>query len=532
MKKFLEYLNSIDDRSKDLIITGVEYDYNSNRIVIKAQYTCDTFLDDVRKKLENAIYEYFDKKIAVELKLKKYIIDTDVIKSYVMSYVSANFASVLQSDNTFAVDVNLREEDGVYVIVIKTNAENDAHLRQSGFEDSILEYLRRVTKEDYDIKMLVVDSDSEYDADILQQRYSLLNNNNFEHIEYNPIEISSIHNLVGEIDVDFVYPIATFTTEQKSAVIVGEVSYYRVSEYESRFKNKDGTSKTAKRVNFVLKDGSDKMNCVYFPNNADVEKIEELSDGEKIVVKGDIVDNEDRGLSFKVKAIALCAFEPFVKPERVVEAKTVNDKYYYVSPKPYVSANQSDLFVKEEKIDEFLLNNDVVVFDLETTGLNVAECQIIEIGAVKMRQGRIVETFETLVKPIGHIPDDATAVNNITDEMVAECYNIDQIFPDFYKFIDGCVLVAYNIAYDCGVLQAYGDKNGFAINNKQVDALKLAKKALPEYKSHKLGKVVKILNITLDNAHRAIFDTIATAEVLKVTLNMLSEEDKKQILGE
>ena len=72
MKKFLEYLNSIDDRSKDLIITGVEYDYNSNRIVIKAQYTCDTFLDDVRKKLENAIYEYFDKKIAVELKLKKY----------------------------------------------------------------------------------------------------------------------------------------------------------------------------------------------------------------------------------------------------------------------------------------------------------------------------------------------------------------------------------------------------------------------------------------------------------------------------
>ena len=232
-----------------------------------------------------------------------------------------------------------------------------------------------------------------------------------------------------------------------------------------------------------------------------------------------------------VRKIAKCTYEPYVAKEPEIEKKTVNQDYKHIFPRPYTAKLQSDLFDKGEVVDQFLLDNEVVVFDLETTGLNIAECEIIEIGAVKLRAGQIVETFDTLIKPKKPIPPDATAVNNITDEMVEDCLSIEQIFPDFYKFIDGTVLVAYNIDYDYGVLKTFGDKNGYIIANKQVDALKLAKRALPQYKSHKLGKVVKILGITLDNAHRALFDTIATAEVLKVTLNMLSKEDKDQIIN-
>ena len=528
MTNLLKFLCTKDEIYKDIIITSVEFLTKQNLLRIKLQYTCDVFSDVDRENLETYILEYFGNSFELECKIKKYLIDEDVIKYYVFKYIQENHPSVCINGN-ISILVNAIES-GLYKIKIGLSVENFAYLKALLIEEKLTDYLVTITKEEYEIELYELEQDKFSNIDILEERYQMLNSSdNIKIIDYDPIEIKSIENIIGQVDVDFVYPIASFTSADK-VVLAGTISHLRVSEYESKYKNKDGTARISKRVNFLLNDGSEKMSCVYFPVIADLEKIDKIEEGMKIVAIGDLDDRDDR-LSCKVKSIAKCEFEPYEKKEKPIELKTVNSNYMYIFPKVYEKTTQSDFLTTSEKIDKFLMENEVVVFDLETTGLNVNECEIIEIGAVKMRNGEVIETFDTLIKPKAPIPPDATAINNITDEMVSECLGIEKVFPDFYKFIDGCVLVAYNIEYDYGCLKAYGDKNGYVINNRQVDALKLAKKALPEYKSHKLGKVVKVLNITLDNAHRALFDTIATAEVLKVTLNMLTDEDKRLLLN-
>ncbi len=528
MNNLLNYLYTQDEIFKQIVITSVEYQLTSNILVVKAQYTCDTFSDVSKEKLASSISEFFGRTMRVEIKCKKYYVDEDVITQYITDYIVTKLPSVdLNTDNQH-IDVAI-SGDNMYIVNIYLAADSYAYLDKLNFVDTIRDYLQLITKEEYTINLISIDTSSHND-DILTEREHVVKSSDIAQIiDYEPIEVNNITNIIGDISADFVYPIASIVGQEK-AIFCGTIKYYRVTEYESRFKSKDGTVKKSQRANFVLFDGSGRINCVLFPKQSDIEKLEDLSDEEQVIVAADIEDNEERGLSCKIKSIAKCTFSPYQEPVKEIKKKSVNADYKYIFPKPYIVKTQSDLFTEAEVVDEYLLNNEIVVFDLETTGLNVNECEIIEIGAVKMRGGQIVETFDTLVKPKLPIPADATKVNNITNEMVADCLDIDKVFPDFYKFIDGTVLVAYNIAYDCGVLQAYGDKNGYDINNKQLDALKLARIALPGYKSHKLGKVVKLLNIKLDNAHRALFDTIATAEVLKVTLNMLTKEDKEGIL--
>ena len=99
----------------------------------------------------------------------------------------------------------------------------------------------------------------------------------------------------------------------------------------------------------------------------------------------------------------------------------VPKRYTRVFPEPYVETTQENLFGGFKEIEnEYLLSNDFVVFDLETTGVNYNTDKIIEIGAVKIVQGRMVETFGTLINPERKIPPDATKVNNITDEDIIE----------------------------------------------------------------------------------------------------------------
>jgi len=525
MEEFYNYLYTKDEKYRSLIITGIEYFMKENILRFKIEYTCNSFSEQDKQELENLIFLYFEKKMIVEVKIKKYIVDTDVVKQYINRFLEINFPSLVVNN----IDIEEKSRN-LYIVKLQTDSDNLDFLQVNNFESRLIDYLTAVTIEQYEILLECDENIESNDPDILINRYKKLNSNMIgQQIDYTPIEVRTIHNVVGEIDVDFVYPIATIQDGEK-VVIVGVMSYYKIFDYISRYKSKDGKNRQSKRASFVINDGSEKINCSYFPTIADEDKLDEFSDGEKVVLVGDVVYSEERGLSCKVKQIAKCDFDLFVKPEPVIEQKTVNDKYINVFPKPYYSKKQSDLFTEEDKVDEFLMNNEVVVFDLETTGLNVNECEIIEIGAVKMIKGKIVETFDTLIKPKQPIPQEATAINNITNEMVENCRYIEDVFPDFYKFIDGACLVAYNISYDYGCLKAYGDRNGYSFPHKQVDALKLAKKALPSYKSHKLGKVVKLLGIDLDNAHRALFDTIATAEVLKTTLNMLTDEDKKQIL--
>ena len=154
-----------------------------------------------------------------------------------------------------------------------------------------------------------------------------------------------------------------------------------------------------------------------------------------------------------------------------------------------------------------------VVFDVETTGLEAKKDEIIEIGACKVKNGQIEEIFSTFVKPTKHIPREITELTGINDEMVKDSPTINYVMPDFYKFCDGATLVAHNIQFDIGFIRNLGEKLSYNFNHQLMDTLEMAKAKLPGLRNYKLGTIVERLNITLDNAHRAIHDATATAKV-------------------
>ena len=157
------------------------------------------------------------------------------------------------------------------------------------------------------------------------------------------------------------------------------------------------------------------------------------------------------------------------------------------------------------------LNNyvpDYVVFDLETTGIHPSFDQVVEISAIKVTGGFVDSEFSMLVNPLMHIPYNASAVNHITDSMVADSPTFDVAFQEFLDFIGDSVLVGHNIQlFDLKFL--YRDAKKFwgkNLGNDYVDTLPLSRKYLPELKHHTLLDLAKHYNITIKDAHRALGD--------------------------
>ena len=124
------------------------------------------------------------------------------------------------------------------------------------------------------------------------------------------------------------------------------------------------------------------------------------------------------------------------------------------------------------------------------------------------------QVFTALINPKRHIPESATKVNRITDDMVSKCYYIEQVIQDFYLFCKDCQMVGYNnISFDSQFLVNAARKIGLDFNNTQIDAFVLAKQKLPGLRNYKLSTVAKELNVNLIDAHRALNDVLATAEV-------------------
>lgn len=151
---------------------------------------------------------------------------------------------------------------------------------------------------------------------------------------------------------------------------------------------------------------------------------------------------------------------------------------------------------------------DYVVFDLETTGLSPDGDDIIEISAVKVKGGKVQETFSTLVNPGRPIPKAATRVNGITDDMVADAPNLSKAMGQFLDFVGKQVLVGHNIAsfdlkfLSCAMMELYGKD----MENNYIDTLFMARSCLKELSRHRLVDLASYFHISTEGAHRALND--------------------------
>ena len=176
-----------------------------------------------------------------------------------------------------------------------------------------------------------------------------------------------------------------------------------------------------------------------------------------------------------------------------------------------------------ENIKGQSLDDTCVVFDIETTGFGPVRDQIIEIGAVKIVNGVIVDKYSTFINPDVPIPYHITQLTSITDEMVMDAPKIDVILPEFLKFCKNSILVAHNASFDVGFINKKAEFLGLETDFTVIDTVGMARMLLPHLSKFKLNLVAKELGISLENHHRAVDDAGATAEIFVKFIEMLKE---------
>ncbi len=168
-----------------------------------------------------------------------------------------------------------------------------------------------------------------------------------------------------------------------------------------------------------------------------------------------------------------------------------------------------------------------IAFDLETTGFSVETDQIIEIGALKVKDGKVVDRFMEFIKPDKPISSTITSITGITNEMVADARKTEMVIRDFTEFCEDDVLVGHNIMFDYKFCKLYAQKYGYAFEKKGIDTLKIARKVHKDFDSKSLGVLCEHYDIKNQSAHRAYHDALATAKLYQCMAHYYEVQDAK-----
>ena len=238
----------------------------------------------------------------------------------------------------------------------------------------------------------------------------------------------------------------------------------------------------------------------------------------------DVLDIVKRAHDWGHKAIAITdhgVVQAFPEANHYIEKLDKEDPFKIIyGVEAYLVDDLTNIVVRA---GEQTLKDTYVVFDIETTGFSSVKDHIIEIGAVKVENGRMTERYSTFVNPGVPIPFRITSLTSITDEMVMDSPKIDVVLPEFLAFVGDAVLVAHNASFDVGFIEQNCKNLGLPHEYTYLDTVALARVLLPTLSKYKLNVVAKALGISLENHHRAVDDAGATAEIFERFVSMLEE---------
>lgn len=199
-----------------------------------------------------------------------------------------------------------------------------------------------------------------------------------------------------------------------------------------------------------------------------------------------------------------------------------------VQPRPI--SYEFDLFhqpVHRELAEVPLSRLTFVAFDTETTGLDPSQGdEIVQIGAVRIVNGRLQpnEVVDQLVNPQRHVPLSSVKIHGIQPELLDAQPTIEQVLPQFHRFVKGAVLVAHNAAFDMRFLQLKQQSTGLRFDNPVLDTLLLSSLVHPNQHGHSLDEVALRFNVRVAGRHTAFGDALVTAEVLLKLLPLLEAQ--------
>ncbi|MBK7801142.1 MAG: hypothetical protein KBF52_07355 [Pyrinomonadaceae bacterium] len=232
-----------------------------------------------------------------------------------------------------------------------------------------------------------------------------------------------------------------------------------------------------------------------------------------------------RSFGGKASAVSVVDFVMRIrKPDPNLAKMLVGD---LIERDPRLSLNGD---MVELELDGFenreIATTDFVVFDLETTGAKAPPCRITEIGAYRVRDGKVTEEFQTLVNPETPIPPFITGLTGISDDMVKDAPLFADVVHDFLNFIGDSVLVAHNSGFDMRFLNHEIGRifEDYRMANPCLCTVQLSRRLLPDITNHKLKTVAEHYSIDLVNHHRASADAFATAHIFVNLLTQLSDD--------
>ena len=250
----------------------------------------------------------------------------------------------------------------------------------------------------------------------------------------------------------------------------------------------------------------------------------------------DEVDVVKTAMKFGMKAVAITDHNAVQAFPHVFNTVTAHNKNLKEGEEPFKAIYGCELTMIDDDVDivirpndEIMLDQTFVVFDFETTGFNAGGADsIIEVGAVKIKGGNIIERYDELINPNRPLPKKIIELTNITDEMLKDKENEEVAMKRFIEWFGDCPMVAHNAKFDVSFLEmAYKKYNLGTFTNPVIDTLELSRTLDNNYARHSLSALVKRYEVPWDeNAHhRGDYDAEGTALVFHKMLKKLSNRN-------
>lgn len=448
----------------------------------------------------------------IEIKLVKSHFDRDFFIPEILEFLKQfPMLSTMVTQEDIVTDFS----DGKIFITFRMSDSVCDYCNKKSAGKKIEEHIKSLYCEPTVIKFVNVDDDDSEGIDEIEREMED-EKSRFKLDDYNlgrVIQPENVEEFIGKI----VYEKAKYIEDAKSEA-VGVVLCGTISGFRELAKRDNPDRKYYK---FTLSDFTGSISCLYFPNKKTENQITLLKDGKQIVARGKLtVDNMREGqVTFWPNDICLCTLPKNFKINRL--RRRVDDEYHSVFPQPFVSVKQATLFDVVKEPEPFLLGKTFCVFDLETTGFAPENDRIIEIGAVRIVDGKFQDTFNTYIDPKISIPEKITQLTGIKDSDVMGQPLIDEVLLDFYKYSYNTILVGQNVQFDYGFIAVNGARQNIYFENEMMDTIVLAKKYLPTLRRYKLSNLTKHFGVENLSAHRGIYDAIATAEVFIKLVEMM-----------
>lgn len=495
--KTQEYLNEIRKSSglKNAILTKIVVDERRRSAEFNL-ITDRTYSPSDEAAAVDTTEKFLPEGTKVSVKISKLVADADLIAKKIYAVVRKKFPAA----GSFVTpqDIRVEKTEGGANFYIEIGVQEQGLFRSENILDTIAAELSKNFCGSFIGNVCAVEREEQPFAPdpYLPPAETQMPIRVFPVVDYKEID-------GGEVPKYATY-IADVQGENQNLVLCGEIRDVREKQ----------TSAGKLFYVFTLSDKTSEMRVTYFTKKRTIDKAKRLQVGDRIVCRGDYSAFREN-LSYTARYVNYGSypedFVPAEKPTRGVPAA-----YKAVFPEPFVDYNQAGFFDNTD-VPDSLKRQTFVVYDIETTGLNNTGLggrmdAIIELGAVKVKEGVVVEKFSSFVAADRKLSQEIIDLTGISDEMLVGAPDVSDVIADFYKFCDGCALVGHNsVGFDSKFINYYGKQNDFVFKNPLYDTLFMAQQRL-HLNNYKLNTIADHYGVAF-NHHRAFDDALATAKI-------------------